>query len=516
MKKILFLISLAVIMALMCIAVGAKDYAPTNGTELNDAITEANTLNEDSTFTLNGDYSDYKVDAGYQITSQNKFTFNLEGDIITHCRFYITGNLVVNLNGYSITNKSGRGGISGSMFCLEKTSDNQYKGSLEVYDGNLTITDVCIAFQYGSLKLHDVTINANEEAIWCQAGSCEGGGRRYMIDNCTFSGPDGTNIHCIDSESYVRNLTVLKGEVKFDGWHQHGTRENPPIIENVDFSKVNTFFVTGAIYYEFYNCKLGTVSAQGDRFGPATVRLYDCTYTSITPTGDKGTNVYDYKSADCENAATLKLYTLEDKSGSYDEAYSIENPKLGHGFDASKITGVSYESYLEKGAYTSRCVRCESGIAIESVPSAEALFDFVGYSVPEDGSYGIVASYTLNLKAILEYETLTATTLNYGIVVAAKQNLGENNPLDINGNVVTLKKGNVVKSEISKDYAAYDFILKCMKDNQLDTELVIASYVEITEKDGESTKTSVVYLQSTQKTENLSVISYNTIPKTEE
>ena len=509
MKKILFLVSVVFLVGLMCIVAGAKEYAPTTGTELNEALTEANTLNEDSTFTLNGDYSDYNVSAGYKITSQNTFTFNLTGDITTKCRFYITGNLIVNLNSYTITNTSSKGGVEGSMFCVDKSGD--IKGTLEVYNGNLTISDVCIAFQYGSLKLHDVTINANEEAIWCQAGSCENGGRRYMIDNCTFSGPAGTNIYCIDSESYVRNLTVLKGEVKFDGWHQHGTRENPPILENVDFSKVNTFFVTGAIYYEFYNCKLGTVSAQGDRFGPATVRLYDCTYTSITPTGDKGTNVYDYKSADCENAATLKLYTLNDKTGSYDEAYSLENPKLGHGFDASKIIGVNYESYLEKGAYTSRCVRCESGVASESVPSAEALFDFVGYSVPEDGSYGIVASYTLNLKAILEYETLTATTLNYGIVVAAKQNLGENIPLDINGNVVALEKGNVVKAEISKDYAAYDFVLTKMNENQLDLELVIASYVVV--KNGDDV--SVVYLQSTQKTENLSVISYNTIPKTE-
>jgi hypothetical protein len=51
-----------------------------------------------------------------------------------------------------------------------------------------------------------------------------------------------------------------------------------------------------------------------------------------------------------------------------------------------------------------------------------------------------------------------------------------------------------------------------MKDNQLDTELVIATYVEVTEKDGENVTKSVVYLQSTQKTENLSTISYNTIP----
>ena len=513
MKKLLFIISLAVVMALMCIIVGAKDYAPTNGAELNDAINEANTLNEDSTFTLNGDYSDYKADSGYQVTSQNKLTFNLEGDIITHCRFYIIGKLVVNLNGYSITNKSGRGGANGSMFCLDKTSDNAQKGSLEVYNGNLTISDVCIVFQYGSLKMHDVVINANEEAIWGQAGSCEGGGRRYMIENCTFSGKDGTNFYCIDQESYIRNLTLLVGEAKFDSWHNHGNVESSAVFENLDFSKVKSSFITGANHYTFTDCKFSSISIQGDRNGPGVHYFYDCEYTSITPTGDKGAQIYVYESADCENPGTLKLYTADDKTGSYDEAYSLENPKLGHGFDASKIIGVSYESYLEKGAFMSNCVRCENGIAKESVPTAEALFDFIGFSTPEDGSYGIVASYIVNVKAIEQYEEKTGKSLSYGIVAGAKSLLGDNNPLDKDGNKVTLEKGSAIKAEITREYASYDFILKGMNENQLDIELVIATYVEITEKDGENVTKSVVYLQSTQKTENLSTISYNTIPK---
>ena len=284
-------------------------------------------------------------------------------------------------------------------------------------------------------------------------------------------------------------------------------------MENIDATNVTTSFVTGANHYVFTNCKFGTITAQGDRNGAANIRLYDCTYTSVTPTGDKGTNVYDYKSADCENPATVKLYTLDDKNGSYDEAYSLENPKLGHGFDASKIIGVSYESYLEKGTYTSNCIRCENGIAKESVPSAEALYNFVGYSTPEDGSYGIVASFSVNKKAMELYESKTGKSLSYGIVAGAKSLLGDNNPLDKDGNTVTLEKGSVIKAEITREYVSYDFIITGMNENQLDAELVIATYVEITEKDGENVTKSVVYLQSTQKTENLSVISYNTIPK---
>jgi hypothetical protein len=188
------------------------------------------------------------------------------------------------------------------------------------------------------------------------------------------------------------------------------------------------------------------------------------------------------------------------------------NLPLADHVKSNVVLGIEYESYLENGHYQYACANegCDAKIAGESV---DALFDFIGFSTPENGSYGIVASFTVNKKAIELYEKKAEKTLSYGIVAAAKQNLGDNNPLDKDGNKVTLEKGSVVKAEITREYASYDFVLKGMNENQLDAELVIASYVEITEKDGENVTKSVVYLQSVQKTENLSTISYNAIPK---
>ena len=508
MKKLIFLISLIALMAVLCLAVSAKDYAPTTGAELNDAINEAQTLNEASTFTLNGDYTDYSVSAGYQINYGSNFTFNLTGDVIVKCRFYITGSVVVNLNGHTIQNTASRGGLEGSMFCVDKTSDNN-KGSLEVYNGTLTISDVCVAFQYGSLKLHDVTIKANEEPIWVSAQGCEGGGRTYMIDNCTFSGKDGTNLYCLDENSYVKNLTVLNGTLIVDSWHRHGELKSGAVLENIDATAVTTKILTGANNFTFVNCDFGAITVQGDRNGAGTHYFYDCTYTSLTPTDNKEVNAHVYTSPDCENPGTLKLYTLEDKNGTLDASYSEENPKLGHIFDENNVTGLIYESYLENGFYSSVCGRCKSGEATETVPSAQPLFISLGVSVPENGSFGLVSSYAVNVKGIEQYEKLTGKTVEYGIVAAAKANLGSNNPLDKDGNAVALEKGDVVRAEITREYAAYDFILKGLGENQLDTEIVIASYVKITKVEGEETNTSVVYIQDTQKTENLSATTYN-------
>ena len=131
----------------------------------------------------------------------------------------------------------------------------------------------------------------------------------------------------------------------------------------------------------------------------------------------------------------------------------------------------------------------------------------MGYSTPEDGSYGIVASFSVNINAIKEYESKTEKTLSYGIVAGAKSLLGDNNPLDASGNATVLETGSVVKANVSREYASYDFVLTGMKESQLNVELVIATYVEVTE----NYEKSIVYLQSEQKINALSVISYNSI-----
>ncbi len=304
----------------------------------------------------------------------------------------------------------------------------------------------------------------------------------------------GLSGHSVADGSVVKNATIDGFGISLDSWH------NTPqtwMFENCTVNKVYT--CTGRTHLAFRDCDLSNTewSLGGDGWGDQFVRIY----TSATCT---------------ENGKIeLRRGTNKGYPSSYydDEINNFNEPALGHTADPNKTGDIHYDSYLENGMLAV-CMRCGVTMADDNI-KADPLFTFLGYSTPEDGSYGIVASFIVNTKAIAQYEEMTGKTLTYGIVAGAKSNLGDQNPLDAKGNSVTLEKGSVVKAEVSREYASYDFVLTGMKENQLDTELVIASYVAVAEGEGESQATSVVYLQSTQKSSGLSVITYNTIPKEE-
>ena len=504
-RRMLLLIAMVIFVACMlAFSVSAKEYNPTTGAELNNAISEAITLSEDSVINLNGSYTDYRQDAGYTaINSSNKITFELKGDSEIACRFVINGAgmAVFNLNQYTLSNKTGRGGTNGCFFFVDDD------GALEIYNGMVKISDVAITFQDGRIKLNNVNIDANEEVIWCQQGACDGSGRLYEIENCTLSGNDGLNAYCMLDSSYIKNITIIKGRITFDSWHNHGAKECSAVVENIKASNSEICFWTSANTYTVKNSEFKKATVGGDNGGAGAYYFYDvkCTERGYT---ERNATLYDYKTPTCTEAGLLMVYSTSNQTGEEDASYKESNPALGHSFDKDNITGVSYNSYLENGFYTSKCLRCLEGTAAEEVETANPLFKFLGYSTPEDGSYGIVVSYMVDCKAIAEYEALTGKKLSYGIVAGAKQNLGDNNPLDKDGNAVTLDKGAVIKAEVGKEYSAYDFKLTGLGENQLDLELVMATYVVI--DDGENV--SVVYLQGTQLASGLGAISYNGIP----
>jgi hypothetical protein len=305
-----------------------------------------------------------------------------------------------------------------------------------------------------------------------------------QIDNCYIE--KTLVVQTIMTGSYVKN-SIIDGGVSLDCWvitDQMFVFENTTVTGSITSA-------TGRTHFTFIDCtfdpsKLGLGSDGGGA----------CSLQAIT-------------SPTCTEAGSKIVYGAGDKVGTVDNDFptSDEGKALGHNADPNKVGDIYYESYLEKGEIAT-CIRCGE-IMVDKSLKAEPLFIFLGYSTPEDGSYGIVASFIVNVKAIEIYEKKTGKSLNYGIVAAAKDNLGEQNPLDVNGDAITLTKGSVVKAEITREYASYDFVLTGMNENQLDIELVIATYVTVTENN----ETSVVYLQETQKTDTLSAISYNAILK---
>lgn len=513
MKGKIFLIALAALMLSCAFAIGAyaKEYNPTNGVELNQCFTEIKESQEDAVINLSGDYKDYDTSEGHTVSAPAgvSITLNLTGDTDIGCRMNIVTPtyVLVKLNGLTIRKTgAGRGGDQGCLFRLGATG-----AFLEFESGTIDSNDAGIYFHLGSLKMNGVYLVSSEEAIWCSSSCQENIGRGYYINDCRIEcRAYNTDVFCPSNDSYITNTVFVKGTVEFDSWHKHGSQKiSDMVIENVDMSNVDIGSSTSQETFKLKNSSVLNVCLWGDNGGGGTFVLEDCTYNSIGSYNNKNGSVVVITSPTCDFDGTRVVFDKDHQDGAKDNEYV--SPKLGHGFDASKITGVKYESYLEKGTYTSLCVRCESGIASEDTPSAEALFEFIGYSTPENGTYGIVASFSVNLKAVEEYESRAGKTLSYGIVAGAKAILGDKNPLDESGNATVFENGSVVKAEISKGYASYDFVLMGLNENQLDMELVIATYVITAEENDGDTYKDVVYLQSEQVLSGLKSISYLTV-----
>ena len=123
-------------------------------------------------------------------------------------------------------------------------------------------------------------------------------------------------------------------------------------------------------------------------------------------------------------------------------------------------TTIVYTNYLANGTKTQTCQN--AGCAHNTTPNVTSvdpiISSFKGFSTKEIGN-GLTFGYTLNLEAIKEYEAVNSTTLEFGFVVAVQAFLGDNAPLDKDGNAAS---NNVIKASITSEdhtYTGADFRL---------------------------------------------------------
>ncbi|MBR2024421.1 MAG: hypothetical protein IKA02_01285, partial [Clostridia bacterium] len=163
-----------------------------------------------------------------------------------------------------------------------------------------------------------------------------------------------------------------------------------------------------------------------------------------------------YTDADCVNNQK-KTATCFCGTGMGD--IEVENTALGHEYDtekgASKVS-IAYENYLANGTLKTKCARCEELNETDVLP---IISSFKGFSVKENGD-GITFGYTIDSDAVKNYESVNNTKIQLGFVVAVKDFLGDNLPLDENGNPLTDKVIKAVVSDESDLYTGADFVLK--------------------------------------------------------
>ena len=137
---------------------------------------------------------------------------------------------------------------------------------------------------------------------------------------------------------------------------------------------------------------------------------------------------------------------------------------------------------------------------IDKEATLDEIFTFLGYSFNEEGSMAV--GYEINYEALKRYEEKTGETLEIGVVFAGYSLLNGNQPLDAQGNAITLDDGAVVKFDLTEyDYTYYDFIVTDIVDSIKDIPLVISAYIN----NGEENK----YIQENGMSDTVVGISYN-------
>ena len=160
--------------------------------------------------------------------------------------------------------------------------------------------------------------------------------------------------------------------------------------------------------------------------------------------------------------------------------------------------------FVSEGSKTTACKN--EGCTYNTTEKLDPMFTCLGYSAPSYGSGGIAIGFTVNNKAIAEYEELTGKTLKYGVFAVLKDSLGDNDIFGENGTVAN----GVINAEISRrDFAAFELKIIGFTDEQKNTKLAMGAYVAVTY--GETTEYSYMQVGTPGEGEKYCFVSYNDI-----
>ena len=133
---------------------------------------------------------------------------------------------------------------------------------------------------------------------------------------------------------------------------------------------------------------------------------------------------------------------------------------------------ITYTSFTQNGVYSVGCTN--DGCKVATTETVKPLFDFSGVSSPVDGRGELVVGYTVNFNEIERYESITKTTLSYGVFAVLKDKLGSNDVFDENGNAAV----GVIKADVSRDYVSFEFRITGFEtDDHKALKLALGAYV---------------------------------------
>jgi len=159
---------------------------------------------------------------------------------------------------------------------------------------------------------------------------------------------------------------------------------------------------------------------------------------------------------------------------------------------------------FEGGKYISPCVITKSCTVCGNVASTVglgAIFEWVGYSVPEEpigGSVGITQCFKVNYVYLADYENSTGKSLQYGLVAA---NGAQTSPLSLVDGKVQGADGTVKASMREMKFSYFEIKIAGITSANFDTALVFCSYIS----DGKE----IYYVNNGELSKTATGASYN-------
>lgn len=177
---------------------------------------------------------------------------------------------------------------------------------------------------------------------------------------------------------------------------------------------------------------------------------------------------------------------------------------VSHAGNASTFDTIVYTDYALEGAKTTVCTN--EGCTYRATEKAPALFDSLGYSVPEKGAISIVMGFRVNKAAVGEYERTTGKTVEYGVFAVSQEKLGENDIFDESGNA----SSGVISAKIGRgSFDLFDIRIAGFDDNHKDVKLAMGAYVLVNENN--TVKCSYIQKGAVNDGERYVFVSYNDI-----
>lgn len=264
----------------------------------------------------------------------------------------------------------------------------------------------------------------------------------------------------------------------------------------------------------FFSCRGLTSAIIGDSVTTIGTRAFGwCSLLTSVVIGDGLTNVGDYSFYYCDALSNVVIPKGVTEIGEWAFAHctllkSMEIP--------NNVASIGVYAFAECYELTIYCEAeslpegWDSGWNYSNCPVVWGYFDeeaclnkiftFKGYSFGFAGQISV--GFDIDYEALAKYEEKTGKTLEIGVLFAGFDNLGGKQPLDENGQAITLNVGKVIKADLTTfNYPGYGFVLNDVVDSIKDVKLVISAYI----CDGEG----VWYVQENGLSNTVSGISYN-------